>query len=164
MSAAGPPQGARPPFGGRSRSDLGGAMTRRHVTHFRVEFGDCDPAQIVFYPNFFRWMDAASLQFFVACGMPPWRELAQSDGIIGTPIVDVSAKFLRPGTYGDTIEIETSIAEWRDTSFVMNHLIRRGTDVLVDGREIRIFAQPHPDDPKRIRAVHLPDHLRKLLE
>ena len=139
-------------------------MTRRHISHFRVEFGDCDPAQIVFYPNFFRWMDAASLQFFVTCGMPPWRDLAQSDGIIGTPIVDVSAKFLRPATYGDTIEIETSIAEWRDTSFVMNHLIRRGTDVLVDGREIRIFAQPHPDDPKRIRAVHLPDHLRKLLE
>ena len=106
-------------------------MRRRHISHFRVEFGDCDPAQIVFYPNFFRWMDAASLQFFVACGMPPWRELAQSDGIIGTPIVDVSAKFLRPATYGDTIEIETSIAEWRDTSFVMNHLIRRGTDVLI---------------------------------
>ena len=106
-------------------------MRRRHISHFRVEFGDCDPAQIVFYPNFFRWMDAASLQFFVACGMPPWRELAQSDGIIGTPIVDVSAKFLRPATYGDTIEIETSIAEWRDTSFVMNHLIHHRGQLTV---------------------------------
>jgi 4-hydroxybenzoyl-CoA thioesterase len=139
-------------------------MTRRHVTRFRVEFGDCDPAQIVFYPNFFRWMDAASLQFFAACGMPPWRELEQSDGIIGTPIVDVSAKFLRPATYGDAIEIETSIAEWRGTSFVMHHVIRRGADVLVDGREIRIFAQRHPDDLARIQAVRLPDRLRKLVE
>jgi 4-hydroxybenzoyl-CoA thioesterase len=138
-------------------------MTRHHVTRFRVEFGDCDPAQIVFYPNFLRWMDAASLQFFAVCGIPPWRELEQSDGIIGTPIVDVSAKFLRPATYGDAIEIETSIAEWRGTSFVMHHVIRRGADVLVDGREIRIFAQRRPDDPKRIRAVLLPDHLRKLL-
>ena len=139
-------------------------MTRRHVTRFRVEFGDCDPAQIVFYPNFFRWMDAASLQFFVACGMPPWRELAQSDGIIGTPIVDVSAKFLRPATYGDAIDIETSIIEWRDTSFVMRHIIRRDSEILVEGQEIRIFARRHPDDPMRIQAVRLPDHLRKLIE
>ena len=26
-----------------------------------VQFGDCDPAGIVFYPNFQRWMDEASL-------------------------------------------------------------------------------------------------------
>ena len=38
-------------------------MTFSHVTEFVVEFGDCDPAQIVFYPNFLRWMDAASLHF-----------------------------------------------------------------------------------------------------
>ena len=23
----------------------------------RVDWGDCDPAGIVFYPNFYRWMD-----------------------------------------------------------------------------------------------------------
>ena len=137
---------------------------RRHVSRFRVEFGDCDPAQIVFYPNFLRWMDAASLQFFVAAGMPAWRELTQSDGIIGTPIVDVSVKFLGPATYGDAIDIETSIVEWRDRSFVMQHVIRRGDDMLVEGREIRIFARRHPDDPKRIQAVRLPEHLRKLVE
>ena len=25
-----------------------------------VEFGDCDPAGIVYFPNFHRWMDASS--------------------------------------------------------------------------------------------------------
>ena len=94
-------------------------MARNHVTRFQVEFGDCDPAQIVFYPNFFRWMDAASLHFFTACEMPPWHELVRSDGIIGTPIVDASAKFLRPASYGDVIDVETAIVEWRDKSFVM---------------------------------------------
>jgi 4-hydroxybenzoyl-CoA thioesterase len=139
-------------------------MSGRHVTRFRIEFGDCDPAGIVFYPNFLRWMDAASLQFFVACGIPAWRDLEESDGIIGTPIVDVSAKFIRPATYGDMIGIETSIVEWRKRSFVMQHLIRRGDDLLAEGREIRIFAERHPDDRARIRAVRLPEHLRKLCE
>src|SRR5437660_471628 len=139
-------------------------ITRKHVTRFTVEFGDCDPAQIVFYPNFLRWMDAASLHFFRACGFPSWRELARTDGILGTPIVDVQARFVAPASYGDAIGVETSIAEWRDKSFVMAHVIRRDATVLVEGREVRIFARPHPQDPARIQAVRLPDRLRRLVE
>jgi hypothetical protein len=29
-------------------------MTLRDTTRFIAEFGDCDPAQIVFYPDFLR--------------------------------------------------------------------------------------------------------------
>ena len=34
----------------------------------RVEWGDCDPADIVFYPNYFRWFDAASWNLFEVAG------------------------------------------------------------------------------------------------
>ncbi len=139
-------------------------MPRCHVTRFTVEFGDCDPAQIVFYPNFLRWMDAASLHFFRACGLPPWRELERAEGIVGTPIVDVQARFVAPASYGDVIDIETSISEWRGKSFVLSHVIRRAASVLVEGREVRIFARRHPDDPARIQAVALPPHLRRQVE
>jgi len=139
-------------------------MPRRHVTRFTVEFGDCDPAQIVFYPNFLRWMDAASLHYFRACGMPPWRELEREEGIVGTPIVDVQVRFIAPASYGDTIEVETSIPEWRGKSFVLAHVIRRDSTVLVEGREVRIFARRHPADPARIQAVALPEHLRRMVE
>ena len=135
-------------------------MTRRHTSHFTVEFGDCDPAQIVFYPNFFRWMDAASLRFFRAAGVPPWREFEAQCGIIGTPLVDASARFLRPASYGDLIDVDTGIDEWRGKSFVMSHVIRRSEDVLVEGREIRVFAKRHPTDPARIQAVPPPESVR----
>src|SRR4051812_35838364 len=51
-------------------------MTFTHTTPFTVEFGDCDPAGIVFYPNFLRWTDAASLRFFAAAGVAPWHQRA----------------------------------------------------------------------------------------
>ena len=35
----------------------------------RIQWGDCDPAGIVFYPNFFRWMDAATWHFFDAASI-----------------------------------------------------------------------------------------------
>ena len=129
-----------------------------------VEFGDCDPAGIVFYPNFFRWMDAASRHFFVAAGVPSWRETEARDGILGTPLVDASARFQRPATYGDRIAIDTSIEEWRGKSFVMLHLVRRGETRLAEGREVRVFAKRHPDDPARIQAVDVPPGIRKRVE
>ena len=135
-------------------------MTLRHVTDFVVEFGDCDPAGIVFYPNFLRWMDAASLRYFAAAGVPPWHRRNAGDGIIGTPIVDVQVRFVAPATYGDRIAVESTIPEWRTRSFVMQHVIRRDATVLVEGREVRVFARKHPDDPARIQAVPAPADIR----
>jgi 4-hydroxybenzoyl-CoA thioesterase len=136
-------------------------MSRHYISQITVEWGDCDPAQIVFYPNFFRWMDVASLRFFRAAGVPPWREFEAQSGILGTPLVDASARFLRPATYGDVLDIDTAIDEWRGKSFVMSHIIRRGTEVLVEGREVRVFARRHPEDPARIQAVDPPESVRK---
>jgi len=135
-------------------------MSLCHVTDFVVEFGDCDPAGIVFYPNFLRWMDAASLHYFAAAGVPPWHRRNAGDGIIGTPIVDVQVRFVAPATYGDRIAVESTIAEWRTRSFVMQHVIRRDGTVLVEGREVRVFARKHPDDPARIQAVPAPADIR----
>lgn len=139
-------------------------MNRRHTTRFTVEFGDCDPAGIVFYPNFFRWMDASSLHYFRAMGVPPWRELEARTGVLGTPLVDAQARFVAPASYGDVIDVDTTIDEWRGKSFALSHIIRRNTDVLVEGREVRIFARKRADDPTRIMAVPIPEDIRRLCE
>jgi 4-hydroxybenzoyl-CoA thioesterase len=139
-------------------------VTRRHTTRFTIEFGDCDPARIVYYPNFLRWIDAASRHFFVAAGVGSWSDLEISTGILGTPLVDVTARFLRPATYGEEIAVETWIDEWRGKSFVMKHVVRRGEDVLVEAQEIRMFARRHPDDPSRIQAVAAPEEIRKRID
>jgi 4-hydroxybenzoyl-CoA thioesterase len=139
-------------------------VTLRHTTHFTVEFGDCDPAQIVFYPNFLKWIDSASRHFFVAAGVSSWSEMEAATGIIGTPLVEVSMRFIQPATYGEDIAVESWIDEWRGKSFVMKHIVRRGDKVLVEGQETRVFARRHPDDPKRIQAVVPPEDIRRRFE
>lgn len=127
-----------------------------------VEFGDCDPAGIVYFPNFFRWIDAASRHFFIGCGVPPWQATEQTHGIIGTPLVDVQARFVRTASYGDALEIDTSIAEWRQKSFQMRHVVRRGADTLVDATEVRVFARRVDGDRHRIQAVPVPPEFKAL--
>jgi 4-hydroxybenzoyl-CoA thioesterase len=135
-------------------------MTRTTVYRLRVEFGDCDPAGIVWFPNFFRWIDAASRHFFVECGVPPWHELERRIGVIGTPLVDTQARFVKSASYGDTLDVETSIPEWRDKSFVQRHRVLRGGDLVMECTEVRVFAARR--EGGGIRAVPAPEEVRAL--
>ncbi|HVF65198.1 MAG TPA: acyl-CoA thioesterase [Casimicrobiaceae bacterium] len=137
-------------------------MSRTTRYPVAVEFGDCDPAGIVFYPNFLRWIDAASRHFFTVCGIPSWRETEQTLGVLGTPLVDVQARFLKPASYGDRLDVATTVSEWRQRSFVMLHSVERGDDVLVEATEVRIFARRVQGEAFRIESVAIPDEVRKL--
>ena len=139
-------------------------IARQNTMQVHVEFGDCDPAQIVYYPNFLRWMDAATWQFFEAAGVPPWHQIPDAPGLIGIPLVDVQASFRSSATYGDTLDIHTTISEWRARSFVLSHLIERDGKTLVEGREIRVFACRDGSQRTRIRAVEPPPSIRMLIE
>jgi 4-hydroxybenzoyl-CoA thioesterase len=137
-------------------------MSKTHIHKVEVCFGDCDPAGIVFFPNFSKWMDTASLAFFMACGVPPWRELVKTRGIIGTPLLEIHTRFLKPATYGETIEIHTTVEEWAIKTFRHRHVVRRGDDILCEGTEVRAFCQRDPANPDRIKAIPIPEDLKAL--
>jgi len=137
-------------------------MSKTTVFEVQVQFGDCDPAGIVFFPNFSRWMDAASLHFFVSHGVLPWRELVKTTGIVGTPLLEISTKFIRPATYGETIQIHTSVIEWRAKVFIHKHLVMRGDSLLCEGLETRAFVIHPPGEPDRIKAIPVPEDIKAL--
>ena len=141
-------------------------MPRSTTYGVTVAFGDCDPAGIVFFPNFSRWMDTASLSFFMQCGVPPWRELVKTRGIVGTPLLEINTKFYKAATYGETLTITTHIEEWRAKVIVQVHRITRahagGEDLICEGREVRAFVKRDADDPDRLRAIAVPEDIRLL--
>jgi 4-hydroxybenzoyl-CoA thioesterase len=142
-------------------------MARHSRWTVTVQFGDCDPAGIVFFPNFSRWMDAASLAFFIDCGVPPWRELVKTRGIVGTPLLEINTKFTKAATYGETLTIATHVEEWRNKVVVQVHRITRaradgGEDLICEGREVRAFVKRDEHDPDRLRAIPVPEDIRLL--
>lgn len=142
-------------------------MTRTTTYSVDVTFGDCDPAGIVFFPNFSRWMDTASLSFFMQCGVPPWRELEKTRGIVGTPLLEINTRFLKSATYGETLTVTTHVEEWRSKVVVQMHRITRarpdgGDDLICEGREVRAFVKRDENDRDRLRAIAVPDDIRQL--
>jgi 4-hydroxybenzoyl-CoA thioesterase len=144
-------------------------MSKTIIYPVRVEFGHCDPAGIIWYPNFFHWIDAASRYFFEQCGVPTWAETTRTLGVIGTPIVDTKATFLKTATYGENLSIHTTIPEWRDKSFVLKYVIRRvnkdGTvDDIMEAEDVRIFAVKREDGKNGIKAVPIPPSIKALCQ
>ncbi len=143
-------------------------MSKIIVHTVSVEFGDCDPAAIVWFPNFYRWIDAASRHFFIGCGVPRWEETARTLGVIGTPIVDSKASFSKTASYGDRLDIRVSISEWRNKSFVQTYRVTRDRadgaepDLIMSCEEVRIFAGRREDGS--IKAVPAPPEIRNLCE
>jgi 4-hydroxybenzoyl-CoA thioesterase len=135
-------------------------MSKTTIYTTQIEFGDCDPAGIVFYPNFLQWMDAASLHFFMQCGVPPWREFKEPANFVGTPLLEINTKFYKSATYGETIAVHTNIDEWREKIVVQSHQIYRGDTLLCEGKETRAFCAR--DALGRMKAVAIPALIREL--
>jgi 4-hydroxybenzoyl-CoA thioesterase len=131
-------------------------LHRRAVT---IEWGDCDPAGIVFYPRFFAMFDASTAALFqAALGMPKiaW---AKKFGIVGIPMVDTRAKFLVPSAYGDEVTIESRVTAFRRSAFDVEHrLLKADGAVGVEGFETRVWAGRDAESG-RIRSVPIPDEV-----
>jgi len=123
-----------------------------------VEFGDCDPAGIVFFANYFRWFDDCTTALFLAAGFPI-AALFSAHGVVGIPVVEATARFLAPSTQGDALVVESSVTDVRTSSFVIEHRFYHGRELLLEGKETRVWATEHPAKPGRLKAQPLPQEL-----
>lgn len=111
-------------------------------TEISVEFGDTDPARIVYYPNIFHYCHVAMERFVAeALGCSYAQMLAQQQ--LGFPTVRAEADFRHPIAYGDAVKIEVSVTRIGQYSLELRYRGRNGqqslfvaliTVVLVDMR------------------------------
>lgn len=123
-----------------------------------VEFGDTDPATIVFYPHFFRWFDASAWRLFAKTGLT--LDVLQNEfGLVGLPIAEAQSKFIKPARLGDTLEITSYISEWKRKTFELLHEVRIDGELIAKGMETRVCAAKSEDG--EMRAIMIPDEIRQ---
>jgi 4-hydroxybenzoyl-CoA thioesterase len=93
--------------------------------------------------------------------VPPWRELEATRGIVGTPLLEINTRFLRPATYGQTLEVHTSVEEWREKVLIQHHRILRDGELLCEGRETRAFVVRLPGSYK-LKSIPIPEDIKAL--
>jgi 4-hydroxybenzoyl-CoA thioesterase len=122
-----------------------------------VEWGQCDPAGIVFNSRFFEMFDISTWMLFETALGVTAHQLAETFGIIGIPLVDARANFLKSAKFGDVVEIASRVAEFRRSSFDVEHLLTVGGELAVDGVETRVWATRDKHNPDKIHGIAIPD-------
>jgi 4-hydroxybenzoyl-CoA thioesterase len=135
-----------------------------NTRRLRIEWGDCDPADIVFYPRYFAFFDACTAALFEKALAMSMREIRKAHRCIGFPMVDTRARFLIPSRYGDEVTIETQVTAIRTSSFDVRHrLLKGGGELAVEGFETRVWTVTDPANPERIKAHPLPAEVKAAL-
>lgn len=132
-------------------------MSVRTTRRLTVEWGHCDPAGIVFNPRYFEFFDwSTALLVRAALGVDK-SDMIATYGIVGIPIVDVRATFLRSCRYGEEIEIRSQVAAVGRSSFEIAHKLFNGAELAVEGHEKRVWTIREPGG--RLRSEKLPEEV-----
>jgi 4-hydroxybenzoyl-CoA thioesterase len=125
----------------------------------RIRFSDCDPAGIVFYPQYFvlfngvleDWVDALGIGF---------SELV-THRRIGLPSVRIEADFQAISRFGDTVSLQLQVERVGDKSLTLGWRC-----VAADSGEVRMTMRQVLVTTclERHRAIPIPQDLRAAIE
>lgn len=96
------------------------SVTYLATSEIRVSFGDCDPAGIVFYPNYFRWTDAL-FHLFLDAKAGGHATLCSDIGAIGIGLMSVEMSFRSPVQPGQTLELRLEGLDWQDNALTLSY-------------------------------------------
>jgi 4-hydroxybenzoyl-CoA thioesterase len=121
----------------------------------RIEWCDCDPAGIIFYPRYFEIFDTSTTVLFErALGMNKIDYLKAYD-FAGHPLVQSRARFRTPTRFGDEVDIETTLVDIGRSSFKIEHRLHKADTLAVEGFETRVWVI-RPPGGKRLKSQPIP--------
>jgi 4-hydroxybenzoyl-CoA thioesterase len=127
---------------------------------YRIEWGHCDPAGIVYAPRFLEMFGESTIMLFEKALGVRKKDMLSAQGVVGYPMVDVSAKFMRPAAYGDDVVLEAAAPEFGNSSFTIAHRLLKNGHVCVTGIEKRVWTIRDAERPGGMRAERVPDDVR----
>jgi acyl-CoA thioester hydrolase len=144
---------------GVASAGSGPSLVTRHSLPFafpvRIYWEDTDAGGIVYYANYFKFMERARTEWLRSLGFE--QEVLREEQKILFVVVDVEAHFKRPARYGDMVHVTCEVVESARASLTFKQEIYRqevGGELLLDGR-VRIACL----DADTYRPRPLPDRL-----
>jgi len=126
---------------------------------FTVYWGDADPAQLIYYPNVFRYVAQAEHELFAQIGFTTIRMMRELG--VANPRVHVEVDYERPLWVYDRGVCRLWVSHIGRSSLRLDFaLIKEGeTEPAVKGHMVQVFV-----DTQTMRPVPIPEALRRALE
>jgi 4-hydroxybenzoyl-CoA thioesterase len=127
-----------------------------YTTTRRLNFGDCDPSGIAYFPAYLHILVGVYEEFFESLGYP-WPEMI-NDRKLGFPTVTLDLTFKNPGFHGDRMEFAVKVMRLGNSSIDLEHEAWAGDRLLWTARQ-RLVVTSHETH----KAVSWPQDMRAAL-
>ena len=121
----------------------------------KIRFHHCDPAGIVFYPQYFYLLHEAQEDFLAHIDFAEHEMIAAGYGV---PIVDLKTEFLGMCRNGDQVSITLELSKIGNSSIGMRYEVLEGESVKLRAIGVVVYSKLPGGKPVRI-----PDDLRHAL-
>jgi 4-hydroxybenzoyl-CoA thioesterase len=129
----------------------------KFTTRKMIQFHHCDPAGIVFYPQFFYILSEAKEEFLGHIGHPMHRMINEQRR--GWPMVRLETDFKRPCRYGDRVEIDIELFKLGGSSMGLTYTLRGDEGERLVARSIIVLTDLDSGKP-----VAIPEAMRAALQ
>lgn len=131
-----------------------------YQTTRRLNFGDCDPSGIAYFPSYLNILVGVYEEFFETLGFP-WPQLV-TERKLGLPTVTLDLAFKSPGFHGDQMQFTLKVMRIGNSSADLAHEVRAGDRLLWTANQRLVLtshethkAQAWPDDMRAALTQHL---------
>ena len=122
-----------------------------------IRFAHCDPAGIVFHPNFFVLFNGLTEDWFREGMGFPWEKMPSHDVLI--PVVSIQSDFFKPFHIGDQGEMRLWVSHIGNSSFTVEIEFYKGEELHVKCREVMVCI-----DSKNRRSTPIPQEKKKKMK
>jgi tol-pal system-associated acyl-CoA thioesterase len=126
-------------------------MTKPFELRVRVYYEDTDAQRVVYYANYFRFMERARTEWLEAMGIDHITMMQDDNRIL--VVTEAHAKFLIPARLGDSLIVTANLTRLGRATFEIEQNIYRDSidgDLLIKGGVTAAYLAADSMKPKRI--------------
>ncbi len=101
-----------------------------------VRYAETDMMGVVYHGSFLPWFEIGRTTLLREQGLP-YRDLETAGYRL--PVLEVSARYLKPALYDDTLTIVTALREKPVLRIRLDYEVRRGDELLATGWTLHAF-------------------------
>jgi acyl-CoA thioester hydrolase len=105
-------------------------------TQITVRYAETDMMGVVYHGSYLPWFEVGRTTLLKELGLP-YRRL-ESEGY-RLPVLEISAKYLRPAVYDDALTIITRLREKPLLRIRLDYEVYRGDELLATGESVHAF-------------------------
>ena len=122
-------------------------------TTIRVRYQETDNMGVVYYANYFVWLEIARTEYFRSLGVS-YKDL-ETKGMY-LMVVSAGCSYKAPAKYDDVVRIQTWMPELKNSSLKFAHKLFVGNKLIATGDSVHVFTN------KIGRPIRIPQEIKDL--